>query len=181
MASRFYLIGAMPLLLAFGCVPEGRNQEPERLRVDSNTIQIEGGERDYTHADSAEVLRLVITDWMTNPEVKDWPYGYLTDPDDETGEGPKPKLERLLIDENYVPMGFDLKIPGITVELFDLEKRDLKKGEMCIRIDSFVPKKDGLIDVEFVHTGYGFIGGAWTTYHARKVEGKWGRRVFRSH
>ena len=56
-------------------------------------------------------------------------------------------IEPPAIDERFVPTGFGVKIPKVRVELFDRSKRDLKKAEMCIRIDRFERKKDGSIEV----------------------------------
>ena len=80
-------------------------REPGSFRLDPKTGEVVDRKRDYAHADAAEVLKLIITDWMTNPEVKDQPYGYLIDPDDENVERTKVKLERLLIDDRYAPRG----------------------------------------------------------------------------
>jgi hypothetical protein len=129
--------------------------------------------RDYSISGAGEVLKLVITDWMSNPDVKDQPYGYLIDPDDGLASGPQPTLNRLLIDEPTVPKRFDLQIPGVRVALFDRSKQDLQQGEMYISIDRFEQENDGSIEVVFFHTGHGFIGGAMTTYQAKKVRGKW--------
>jgi hypothetical protein len=161
------------LVLAPSCARESGRQEPGSFRLDPASGKIADGKRHYAQADAAQVIRLVITDWMTNPNVKDQPYRYLIDRDNETGKDPKPKLERLLIDDRYVPEGFDLKIKGVKIGLFDRSKRDLRKGEMCIRVDRFEPKKDGSIEVEFLHAGYGIIGGAWVTYRATKVKDNW--------
>lgn len=180
MVFRFCHLPMMLLLLAVASVPMKAGQEPGSFRLDPKTGKIKEGKRDYAHTDATEVLKVVIIDWMTNPKVKDEPYSYLIDPDDETSEVPKLKLKRLLIDERYVPKGFDLMIPGIKVELFDRSKQDLKKGEMCIRIDRFEPRKDRSIEIEFVHAGYGIIGGDWVTYKAKNVKGRWVAEFSRS-
>ena len=150
-----------------------RGDGPGSFRVDPESEEIIDAPPVYSHPDAKPVLNLVIADWMTNPDVKNTPYGYLINPDDETGNEPVPALERLLIDERYVPKGFALEIPGVPIKLCDLSKRDLRKGEMCIRIDRFEPLPDGRIKIEFVHTGFGFIGGAWVTYEATQTDGKW--------
>jgi len=173
MAFRIYSACALLLLLVGAWVPVCSGQEPGSFRLDPKTGKFKDGKRDYSHADAADVIKLVLTDWMTNPKVKNEPYGYLIDAVDVTGKGPKPKLERLLVDERYVPKGFDLIIPGVEVKLFDRSKRDLKIGEMCIRMDRFEPKKDGTIEVEFLHSGYRIFGGDWVTYGAKKAKGKW--------
>ncbi len=173
MTLRSCCCGLLLLLVAAISPPETRCQESGSFRLDPKTGKVADAKRDYAHPDAAEVLKLVITDWMTNPKVKDRPYLYLIDPEDSAWHNPKLKLNRLLIDERYAPKGFDLKIPNVKVELFDRSKRDLKKGEMCIRIDRFEPMKDGSIEVEFVHSGYFIIGGACTTYRAQKDKGKW--------
>ena len=173
MELRFCVCEMLLLLFAGAGEPSSCCQEPGSFRIDPKSWNIQDGRRDYTHVDAVEILKLVITDWLTNPKVKEQPYHYLIDPDDDTGNGPTPKLERLLIDERYVPKDFDVKISGMKVELVDRSKRDLKKAEMCIRIDRFEPNQDGSIDIEFLHSGFGIIGGAWTTYHAKKVNGKW--------
>lgn len=133
----------------------------------------EVGQRDYSAAGSADVLRAVLTDWMTNPKIKDAAYEYLTDSADPSGKGPKPRLRRLLLDERYVPQGFTLKLPGIRVERVDHSRRSLRVGELSIGIECFVPKVDGSFDVGFLHAGYGIIGGAYVSYSAKKVGGKW--------
>ncbi|MFM9062716.1 MAG: hypothetical protein ACKOOI_06740 [Pirellula sp.] len=156
-----------------GWVPTACGDEIGSYRIDPESEEIVDGPRVYTHPDASAVLGLVITDWMTNPDAKKIAYGYLTNPDDRTGKEPMPTLKCLLIDERYVPKGFSLEIPGVRVELFDQSKRDLQKGEMCVRIDRFEPVADGSIKITFVHSGFGIIGGAWATYEAKQSNGEW--------
>ncbi len=163
---------AMAFFLLAGLL-EARAQGPGSFRIDPQTGQPTTGKLDFSHADAAEVLHLVLTDWMTNPKVKGDAYGYLIDLDAEPNKKSKLVLERLLIDERYLPKKFTPTIPGIRTELFDRSRQDLKPGEMCIRLDRFEPKTDGTIEVEFLHSGYGIIGGAWVTYRAQLVKGKW--------
>ena len=160
-------------LLLVACLSLVGAQEPGSFRVDPQTGQSTTGKLDFSHADTAQVLRLVFTDWMTNPKVNGDAYGYLIDLDEEPNKKSKLVLERLLIDERYLPKKFTPKIPGIRTELFDRSQQNLKPGEMCIRLDRFEPQIDGTIQIEFLHSGYGIIGGAWVTYHAQQVKGKW--------
>lgn len=134
-------------------------------------------ERDYAYPAAAHVLKVVITDWMTNPKVKAAPYSYLIDPADMTGKGPRPRLKRLLIDESSVPKGFHLEIPNVPTELVDRSKRVPEKGEMCITVYRFEPKWDGSIEIKFLHEGYAIIGGDRVTYSARKENGKWSAKL----
>jgi hypothetical protein len=123
------LVGILPLFLAPPCVPSRPAPELKTLREGADTDVVEMSELSF-QPDSAEVLRLIIVDWMTNPEVRDHPYVYLIDPDDESRWTVNPKINRLLIDQRSVPKQFDLEIPGLNVELFDLSKHDLTRGEM---------------------------------------------------
>lgn len=167
-APKFQFLGesAIGVVLFFWLPINGTAFDPE-------TSIFKDRERYYAYPDAPEVLKLVITDWMTNPKVKAAPYGYLMGSADEMGKGPKPRLEHLLIDESSLPKGFRLEIPNVPIELVDRSKRIPVKGEMCISVYRFEPKWDGSVEIKFMHEGYAIIGGAQVTYSAKKENGKW--------
>ena len=164
-------------VLALAAAPPALADDSDIARLQALMKRLEEAHPDYTHPESSAIVKAVLTDWMTNPKVKAEPYHYLIDPDDK---GPKPKLERLLIEQRSVPKAFQLEIPDVKVELFDRSKQKLKKGEMCIRVDRFELKKNGEVEIDFVHSGYGIIGGAIVTYRATKVDDKWTATIVHS-
>jgi hypothetical protein len=157
------------LALIATLLPFASSAEP--FKVDPATGQRSEAVRDYSDKEAKGILKRILIDWMTNPSVSMIPYSYLL-VDETGGKKTKPQL-RLLIDRGYVPKGFTLEIPGVPVELFNPAKRELKEGELYIRLDRFERIEDGVFQVEFVHTGYGIIGGVWTTYEARLSDGQW--------
>lgn len=146
--------------------------EAGSFQLDPKTGGIAQGQRDYFHPATDKILNAIFADWMTSPETKKEAYGYLSYTD-AAGKSTIPPLKRLRIDRRYVPRSFRPSVPGIKTDLFDRSEEPLKIGELCIRVDRFLAKKNGIVEVEFVHSGPRIIGGDWVTYHVKKHKGKW--------
>jgi len=118
--------------------------------------------------------------FRTASKVRSIPYGYLSDSNELEANSNNVRPARLLIESHTVPVGFIVKIPGLHVELIDSATRALKERELYLRIDRFTQSGEGHFQVEFFHTGYGFIGGAFTKYEVRRFEARWEARFLDS-